>query len=56
MKLNAPRVITWWISLILAAAGLLAKLFTIPVLTPYAFWLVLIGAALLLLATAKKGL
>jgi hypothetical protein len=56
MKLSAPKVITWWVALVLAVLGLLASLVTIPVLSGFAFWLVLIAAALLLLATAIEGL
>jgi 4-hydroxybenzoate polyprenyltransferase len=56
MRLSAPKVITWWVALVLAVLGLLASLVTIPVLSGIAFWLVLIAAALLLLATAIEGL
>ena len=56
MKLSAPKVITWWVALVLAVLGLIASLVTIPVLSGFAFWLVLIAAALLLLATAIEGL
>jgi hypothetical protein len=56
MKLNQPRVITWWIAVILGALGLLAFLVTIPVLTDLAFWLVLVGLVLLAVATTTKGL
>lgn len=56
MKLNEPKVITWWIAVILGVLGLLGKIITIPVITPLAFWLVLVGLALLILATLIKGL
>jgi hypothetical protein len=56
MKLSQPKFAVWLIALILGIAGLLGFLVTIPVLTSLAFWLVLIGLALLLLATAVKGL
>lgn len=56
MKLSEPKLITWLIAVILGALGLLAKLVTIPVLSGIAFWLVLVGLALLALATAIKGL
>lgn len=56
MKLNQPKVGTWWIAVILGAVGLLAKLVTIPVLTGLAFWLVLAGLVLLVLATYLKNL
>jgi hypothetical protein len=56
MKTNAPKFVTWLIGLIIAALGLLGHLVTIPVLSDFSFWLVLIAAALLLLASAVKGL
>lgn len=56
MNLNPPKVITWWIAVIVGAAGILAYLVTIPVLSGFAFWLVAIGFVLLALATALKGL
>ncbi len=56
MKLSAPKFATWIIALILGAVGLLGYLVTIPVISGLAFWLVAIGLALLLLATAISGL
>jgi len=51
MKLSAPKQITWYVALALFVIGLIASLFTIPVLTNLAPWLALIGLGLLLLAT-----
>ncbi len=56
MKLNAPRKITWLVALVIAVIGLIGYLVTIPVITGLAFWLVLIAAVLLLLATYMEGL
>jgi hypothetical protein len=56
MKLSQPKFIVWLIALILGIAGLLGKLVEIPVVTDLNFWLVLIGLALMLVATAVKGL
>ena len=56
MKLSAPKYVIWIISLVLGAVGLLGYIVTIPVITGLAFWLVLVGLGLLLLATATKGL
>ena len=57
MKLSAPKQIVWTIALILGIVGILANLTTIPVITPVlGFWLVVVGWALLLIATAIKGL
>lgn len=56
MKLNAPKQITWIISLILGVLGLLGQLVSIPVISGIAFWLVVVGLVLLLLATYLKNL
>jgi len=56
MDLNAPKVITWWIAVVLAVIGLIAQLVAIPVLSGLAFWIVLVAAVLLILATLLKGL
>ena len=57
MKLNAPKQITWIIALILGIVGILATVTTLPVITPaLGFWLVVVGWALLLVATMTRGL
>ena len=57
MRLSAPKQITWIIALILGVVGILANLASIPVITPeLGFWLVVVGWALLLVATITKGL
>jgi protein-S-isoprenylcysteine O-methyltransferase Ste14 len=57
MKLSAPMQITWIIALILGVVGILANLTTIPVITPaIGFWLVVVGWALLLIASITRGL
>lgn len=56
MKLSRPKVVSWWIAVILGVLGILAKLVTIPVLSGYAFWLVAAAFVLLALATYLKDL
>ena len=56
MKLSAPKNITWFIALALAVLALLGYTKVISALTPYDFWLALIAAALMLLATIVRGL
>ena len=56
MKINPPKKITFWISVIIVVLGLLGKLVTIPFLSDYSFWVVLIGYVLLFLALLIKGL
>jgi hypothetical protein len=56
MKLSKPKVITWWIAVILGGLGILAYLVPIPGLSSFAFWLVAAGFVLLALATYFKDL
>jgi hypothetical protein len=56
VKLSPPKVITWWIAVIVGAIGILSYLVTIPVLSGFAVWLIIIGFVLLALATAIEGL
>jgi hypothetical protein len=56
MKLSPPKVITWWIAVIVGAIGVLGELLSIPAIAPFAFWLVVIGFVLLAVATAIQGL
>lgn len=56
MQLSAPKQVTWIIALILGIVGILGALVTIPVISGLAFWIVVVGLALLLLATFMEGL
>ena len=56
MRLSAPKQVTWFIALALAVLALLGQTSVVAALSPYSFWLALISAALLLLATLVKGL
>jgi hypothetical protein len=56
MKLSRPKVITWWIAVILGVLGILATLLPISSLSAYAFWLVAAGFVLLALATLLNEL
>jgi threonine/homoserine/homoserine lactone efflux protein len=56
MKLSEPKVITWWIAVVLGVLGILGELVKIPVVSTYAFWLVAVGFVLLALGTYLKDL
>ena len=56
MQISAPKQITFWIAVVIAVVGLLAKLVTIPVLTGLAFWLVLIAFIVLAAGNLMEGL
>ncbi len=53
---TAPKQITWIIALIFGIAGILGTLTVIPVISGIAFWLVVAGWALLLIATITREL
>jgi hypothetical protein len=56
MKLTPPKVITWWVAVILGVLGLLGHLGNVAALAPYDFWLVMAGLVLLVVATLVKDL
>jgi hypothetical protein len=56
MQLNAPKQITWWVAVVIGVLGLVGALVTVPFLSDYAIWLVLIGWLLLVLATFLPNL
>jgi threonine/homoserine/homoserine lactone efflux protein len=56
MQLSAPKQVTWWVALVVGVVGVLASLVTIPVLSGFAFWLVVVAFVLLILATFLKDL
>jgi hypothetical protein len=56
MKLSAPSQIVWIIALILGIVGILASMGVVAALATYAFWLVVAGWALLLIATVMRGM
>ncbi len=56
MKLSPPKQTTFWISVVLAVLGLLGKLVTLPVVSAYSFWFVLVGFVLLALGNMALGL
>jgi len=55
MKLSAPKQEVWIIAVILGILGIIGKFITIPFLTVYAFWFVVVGFVLLALGAFLKG-
>jgi len=55
MKLSAPKVYTFWIAVVFALLGLIAVIFKVSALDPYAFWLVVVGFVVLALGNLLKG-
>jgi hypothetical protein len=56
LKLSEPKVVTFWIAVALAVAGILAFQGILTGLTSYAFWLVAAGFILLALANVVRDL
>lgn len=56
MKLSPPKSITWWIALVLGVLGLLGHLGSVAGLSAYAFWFVMAGLVLMLVATRVHNL
>ena len=54
MNLSEPKVITFWIAVLLGVLGII--FFFIPAFAIYAFWLVLVGLIVLVLGNLIKGL
>jgi hypothetical protein len=55
MRLSQPKQITFYISVILAALGVLGELVTISVLSDYSIWLVVVGYVVLALGNILTG-
>ncbi len=56
MQLSAPKQITFWIAVVVAVIGLIAFLVPIPVLSGFAFWIVVLGFIILAVANLVEGL
>jgi hypothetical protein len=56
MKLNKPKNMTFIIAVIIALVAVIAEFVKIPVISPYAFWVLLIGFVLLAAGNYFKGL
>lgn len=54
--MNAPRKVTFLLSLILGGLGIAGKFVAIPYVSAYAFYLLAIGFVILLLGCLFKGL
>jgi hypothetical protein len=57
MKLNPPKQITFWICVVVGLLGIVGELVpSLPLLGPFAFWLVVIAFALLVFSVTTTGL
>ena len=55
-KLNAPKKVTFWIAVIIAIVGVISALVVIPILSPIAFWIVVVAFVVLMFGNLIKGL
>lgn len=56
MKLTPPTQVTFLIALILGVLGIVGKFISLPLISPHAFWLVVLGWLVLVLGNVMKGL
>jgi len=56
MKLTPPKQNVFWISVVLAALGLLGRYASIPFVSDYYFYFVLVAYIVLFLGNTVKGL
>jgi hypothetical protein len=56
MKLSQPKFIVWLVALLLGVVALLGEVGVFAAIDAYTFWVAFVGLALMLLATAVKGL
>ena len=55
MKLTPPTKNVFWISVVLAALGLVGQYVSVPFVSAYNFYFVLVGYILLFLGVTMKG-
>ena len=56
MKLTPPKVVTFWIAVVLAVLGLIGELGVVAALSGFAFWLAFAAFVVLALGLLVKGL
>lgn len=56
MKLSAPKKMLFWIAVIIAVVGIIAKFVNIPFLSMHTFVIVLIAFIVLAIGNLVKGL
>ena len=55
MKLSAPKIVTWWVAVVLGVLGFLGNFMALPVIGGLSFWLLFLGFAILAVATFVDG-
>ena len=55
MKLSAPTQAVFYLAVVLAVLSLIGTFVTIPYLTQYGFWILLVGFAVLVFGNTTTG-
>lgn len=53
---QSPKQVTFWVAVVVAVIGIFGSLVTIPVLSGFAFWLVVIAFIILVLGNLIDGM
>ena len=56
MKITPPTKLVFWLSTVIAVLGILGKFITLPFISMYYCWLLLVAFVLLWLGNVFKGL
>ncbi len=56
MNLSAPKVTTFVASVVIVLLGILASLVSIPAISPYALWIIVLGFAVLAAGVLAEGI
>ncbi len=56
MRFTPPKKATFWVTVVLAALGLVGSFVSIPFVSVYAFWFVLVAYIVLAVSLFTKGM
>jgi len=56
MRFNPPTKVTFWVTVVLAALGLIGTFVTIPFVSGFAFWFVVVAYIILAVSLVVKGM
>jgi len=56
MNLSAPKIITFVISAVIVLFGILASLVSIPPISAYALWVIVVGYIVLVIGVVAEGI
>jgi hypothetical protein len=56
MNTDTPRDVMWYLALALGLLGIVASFVSVPGISPHAFWLVVLGFVLMVIAPLFRGI